>query len=159
MPIYEFYCDECMTIFNFYSPTVNTSKIPACPQCSQPNLQRLMSTFATVSGRQGEADDSELPVDESKMEKALHLLENEMSALNADDPRQASALIRKMTEAMGGNLNEGLEEALRRAEAGEDLEKIEEEMGDHFDPEKLFLEGKRRKGGKKIRYDETLYDL
>ena len=30
MPIYEFFCPDCNTVFSFYSPTVNTRKIPLC---------------------------------------------------------------------------------------------------------------------------------
>ena len=26
MPIYEFYCPDCNTLFNFFSRTINTSK-------------------------------------------------------------------------------------------------------------------------------------
>jgi len=33
MPIYEFYCEDCNTLFNFFSRTVNTDKQPPCPRC------------------------------------------------------------------------------------------------------------------------------
>ena len=33
MPIYEFYCRKCNTIYNFFSRSVNTEKIPFCPKC------------------------------------------------------------------------------------------------------------------------------
>ena len=46
MPIYEFYCKDCHTIFNFFSRTVNTEKQPACPKCARPELERKMSVFA-----------------------------------------------------------------------------------------------------------------
>ena len=145
MPIYEFYCSDCVTVFNFYSPTVNTSKVPTCPKCKKRELDRLMSTFAVLSGKAEVSDDLDLPFDESKMEKALHMLESEMPNINEDDPRQASMLIRKMTEAAGGRLDEGMEEALCRMEAGEDPDKIEEEMGDQLDPESLFQVRKENK--------------
>ncbi|MCK4728291.1 MAG: zinc ribbon domain-containing protein, partial [Desulfobacterales bacterium] len=35
MPIYEFYCEDCNTIFNFFSRSVNTTKRPPCPRCKQ----------------------------------------------------------------------------------------------------------------------------
>ena len=120
-----------------------------------------MSTFATPSGKGEDSEDLDLPFDESKMEKAFQMLESEMSNINEDDPRQASMLIRKMTEAVGGKLDDGMEEALRRMEAGEDPDKIEEEMGDQLDPESLFQQAKRIKSraARRITYDETLYDL
>jgi hypothetical protein len=31
MPIYEFYCPDCNTIFNFFSRTINTSKKTPMP--------------------------------------------------------------------------------------------------------------------------------
>ncbi len=48
MPIYEFYCEKCNTVFNFFSRSVNTAKVPACPKCRRP-LTRQMSLFAKVS--------------------------------------------------------------------------------------------------------------
>ncbi|RLB88031.1 MAG: zinc ribbon domain-containing protein, partial [Deltaproteobacteria bacterium] len=50
MPIYEFYCEECNTIFNFFSRSVNTSKRPLCPKCKRKKLKRQMSTFAPITG-------------------------------------------------------------------------------------------------------------
>jgi hypothetical protein len=41
--------------------------------------------------------------------------------------------MRKLYGTLGLPANEGVEEALRRMEAGEDPERIEEEMGDVFD--------------------------
>ena len=77
MPIYEFYCSECHTIFNFFSKTVNTGKKPLCPGCKKVKLDRRMSAFATLRN-QTEQEDMPLPdFDEAKMEKAMHFLEKE----------------------------------------------------------------------------------
>ena len=66
MPIYEFYCDPCHTIFNFFSKTVNTTKRPKCPKCKTQALSRQMSPFA-VTGRAAEDGDmADLPFDEGK---------------------------------------------------------------------------------------------
>ena len=46
MPIYEFYCADCHTIFNFFSRTVNTRKSPLCPRCGKRTLDRQVSAFA-----------------------------------------------------------------------------------------------------------------
>ncbi|MGD2029649.1 MAG: zinc ribbon domain-containing protein, partial [Desulfobacterales bacterium] len=40
MPIYEFYCRDCNTIFNFFSKTINTTKKPKCPKCKTKTLTR-----------------------------------------------------------------------------------------------------------------------
>ena len=58
-------------------------------------------------------------------------------------------------------LGEGFQEALKRMEAGEDPDKIDEEMGDILSSEDPFGEkqGGKRSVLRKPRKDETLYDL
>ncbi len=163
MPIYEFYCKDCHTIYNFFSETVNTKKIPGCPKCTNPELTKQVSLFA-VTGRAEENSMDNLLVDESKMEKAMEMMAKEAENINKDDPRQAAKLMRKLTDMTGVGLGQGMEEALHRMENGEDPEKIEAEMGDLMDSEDPFiLSGKKgRKGLKKQQAphkDETLYDL
>ena len=162
MPIYEFYCDDCNTVFSFFSKSVNTTKRPACPRCKRKKLQRQMSTFAKISGAKDQGDADDLPLDESKMEKAMNLLAREAEGINEEDPRQAANLMRKLSDVAGIGLGPGMEEALRRMEAGEDPEQIEAEMGDLLEEEEPFLlEGK--KGARARRSaperDETLYEL
>jgi putative FmdB family regulatory protein len=163
MPIYEFYCHKCNTVYSFYSRTVNTGKIPNCPKCKRIKLKRQMSIFARVSGGKEEAAADEMPpIDEAKMEKALAMLAGEADKMNEDDPRQAAMLMRKLSDATGLQLGAGMEEALSRMERGEDPEKIEQEMGDLLEGEEPFMLGpKTRKGSRKPapRIDETLYDL
>jgi hypothetical protein len=123
-----------------------------------------MSLFASVSGKkEGEGADSDMPpIDEAKMEKAMSMLAKEAGSVNEEDPRQAALLMRKLSDATGMKMGEGMEEALSRLERGEDPERIEEEMGDIFEEEEPFtLEGKGAKGGKKSKpkVDETLYEL
>jgi putative FmdB family regulatory protein len=162
MPIYEFYCKECHTIFNFFSRSVNTKKRPVCPQCKQGKLDRRMSVFANLKKR-GEDDDMPVPdFDESKMEKAMGLLEKEIEHLDENDPRQAANLMRKLTDMTGLDLGAGMEEALQRMEAGEDPDKIESEMGDLLEGEDPFSLKKKiakSSGYRPPRVDETLYDL
>ena len=164
MPIYEFYCDSCNTIYNFFSKSVNTTKQPTCPGCKKKRLKRQMSTFVRVSGASEEADSGDLPMDEAKMEKALNLLGREAEGISEDDPRQAAQLMRKFTEAAGAGLGPGLEEALQRMESGEDPEQIEAELGDLIDEEEPFIfegTGKKKASTKRARpkRDDTLYDL
>jgi putative FmdB family regulatory protein len=163
MPIYEFYCEGCNTLFNFFSRTVNTKKIPACPRCANPRLKRKVSMFA-VTGRADENSMDDLPMDASKMEKAMEMMAREAEHINEDDPRQAAKLMRKLTDMTGVGLGPGMEEALHRMERGEDPETIEAEMGDRMaDEDPFILPGK--KGGGRFgknrppRKDDTLYDL
>ncbi len=163
MPIYEFYCPDCNTIFNFFSKSIDTRKRPKCPKCKAKTLDRQMSAFA-ITGRakeDGEMDD--LPLDESKMEQAMQMLAGEAENINEDDPKQAANLMRKLTHMTGLELGSGMEEALRRMESGEDPGQIEAEMGDMLENEDPFQLA-ARKGGRSGRRaapvrDETLYDL
>jgi putative FmdB family regulatory protein len=164
MPIYEFYCQRCNMIFNFFSRTVNTSKQPSCPKCQEPNLSRQVSRFA-VTGRARETNEGEeLPFDESRMERAMHTLAAEAERLDENDPRQAANLMRKLTDMTGVELGPGMHEALRRMEQGEDPEAVEAEMGNLLEGEEPFVLPDKR-GGRGVaargrpRRDEALYDL
>jgi putative FmdB family regulatory protein len=162
MPIYEFYCEGCNTIFNFYSRTINTSKQPACPRCKEVPLKRLLSSFSIVrKGVEEEGEDS-LPFDEEKMEKAVGMLTHEAEHINEDDPRQAAQMMRKLSEMTGLRMGKGMQEALERMEAGEDPEKIEEEIGDILEKEEPFLVSEKKTPREKSQApwrDTTLYEL
>jgi len=45
MPIYEFYCVDCHTVFNFFSRRIDTEKRPSCPRCGRPGLERRLQQF------------------------------------------------------------------------------------------------------------------
>ncbi len=93
----------------------------------------------------------------------MSMLAGEMDGIDEEDPRQAVRLMRKLSDMTGLHLGEGMEEALRRMERGEDLEQIEQEMGDLLESEEPFLPGQKAAKGTKRRtqprVDETLYDL
>jgi putative FmdB family regulatory protein len=163
MPIYEFYCSKCNTIYNFFSKTVNTEKIPICPKCKTSSLSRQVSVFS-VAGRAKEGSNIEdMPFDESRMEKAMQMFEKDAGNINEEDPKQAAALMRKLSDAAGLKLGSGMDEAIRRLERGEDPDLIESEMGDVLEQEDPFsLSGKKGSGRSQrttpLR-DEALYDL
>jgi putative FmdB family regulatory protein len=161
MPIYEFYCPDCHMIFNFLSPSVDTGKRPDCPRCARPRLERQVSVFAISKGRAEEAGDDLAGMDESKMEQAMSMLAREAGSLDEEDPRQAARLMRRLSEAMGMELGPGMQEAMRRMEAGEDPEQIEAELGDVLEGEEPLFEGQRRRQGRNRppATDETIYDL
>jgi putative FmdB family regulatory protein len=139
MPIYEFYCNKCNTIFNFFSGSVNTDKKPDCPNCKRTRLERRMSTFSTLKNKGENEDKGAMPdLDESKMEQAMSLLAREAEHMDENDPRQAANLMRKLSDMTGLNLGPGMEEALARMERGEDPEQIEADMGDLLEGEEPF---------------------
>lgn len=166
MPVYEFYCKSCHMIFSFLSKRPNTEKQPACPKCSKPKLERRVSMFAISKGRK-ESDDEQMPdIDESRFEQAMMQLAGEADGLDEENPRQMAGLLRKMYAATGLNLGSGMEEAISRMEAGEDPDKIEEDMGDLLEGEDPFSAGSAKAKIKswKRKYlppavDDTLYEL
>jgi putative FmdB family regulatory protein len=164
MPIYEFYCEDCNTLFNFFSKTINTTKIPKCPKCKKKTLSRQISWVAFAGRAKEDSNLDDLPFNGSQMERAMQMLAGEADNINEDDPKQAANLMRKLTDMTGIKLGNGMDEALRRMEKGEDPEKVEAELGDILEEEDPFsLSGKKTIRGKTTRKeplkDETLYDL
>ena len=161
MPIYEFYCEKCNTVFNFFSRSVNTTKTPACPKCGT-TLKRKLSIFARVTrGDHEPSGDETPPVDEGKMERAMAMLAGEAEKIDENDPRQAARLMRKMSETAGISFGDGMEDALNRLERGDDPDRIEEEMGPLLEGEGPIVFNKKGAGRKKPKplVDETLYEL
>jgi putative FmdB family regulatory protein len=165
MPIYEFYCPDCHTVFSFFSRRVNTEKRPDCPKCGRSELSRRPSVFALSRG-QKEGMDGDMPdIDEAKLERAFESMAGELGSLNEEDPRAMGRMMRRLYDAAGLGLGPGMEEALSRMEAGEDPESIEEEMGNVLESEEPITSGGG--GGLKglrnrllpPKVDETLYDL
>jgi putative FmdB family regulatory protein len=165
MPIYEFFCQKCNTIYKFFSRTVDTTTIPKCPKCKRVKLERVFSSFATTRRKkgEGEADTPMQDIDETRLERAIDMLEKESASIDEDDPRQAADLMRKLTDAAGISMGESMEEALSRLERGEDPDRIEEEMGDLIEGDSFSFEAgkkkRRKKAEKKPEIDETLYEL
>ncbi len=165
MPIYEFFCQECNVIFNFFSSRPNSDKRPDCPNCGRKELRKMMSTFATIGkAKDSEGDDPLAGLDESRMEQAMAGLMREAEHINEDDPRQMANLMRKFADQTGMSLGGQMEEAIGRMEAGEDPEQIERDMGDLMDTEEPFtLESMKKKilagGPRPPRKDEKLYEL
>ncbi len=175
MPIYEFFCDRCRTVFNFYSRRINTNARPDCPRCRAPEMKRSVSRFATPSGRDDVSADSDADMPESpqeaRMAQAMERLAGEAESLSEDDPRQAAALMRRFSSLSGMPLSDGMQEALQRLEKGEDPERIEEEMGDVLENEDPFdadidagagddtPKAHHPKTVRPIRHDDTLYEF
>ncbi len=170
MPVYEYYCAECHTIYSFRTESFETKKKPKCPDCGTKKLEKQISMFAISKGRGENDGDEEFPdIDESAMEKAMMALENEAGGLDEEDPRAMAKFMRKLYDSTGLKLGDGMDEAIRRMEAGEDPDKIEEEMGDSLDADEMLFGGKSGKQKlnlkevkKKLlppKVDQTLYEL
>lgn len=131
MPIYEFYCPDCHTLFSFFSPRIDTAAAPDCPRCGRADLGRKPSRFATLKHRGDQAPDPLADLDDARLEGAMNTLMHELDgAEESDDPRAMGALVRRFSELTGLTLGERMEDMVRRLEAGEDPDQLEQEMGD-----------------------------
>jgi putative FmdB family regulatory protein len=172
MPIYEFYCPDCHRVYSFLARSVDTRRQPACPRCSRPELARRPSLFAISKGRPEPAaadapgeeggPDPFAGVDEARLEQAMEQVAAEAETLGEDDARGQARLMRRLFGAAGVPVQGGMEEALRRLEAGDDPEAVENELGDAFEgafagAPKRTLSGLRRRLPPQV--DPTLYEL
>lgn len=96
-----------------------------------------MSSFSMISGggngnNESDASTPDLSdVDEAHMMRAMGELEKDMAHLDENNPKHMAHMMRKMQQSMPeGMLPKEMDTAIKRLEAGEDPDKIEEDMGD-----------------------------
>lgn len=144
------------------STRVNTDKRPDCPRCGRAGLDRKVSMFAAPRAARGGGEDGMPDIDESKLERAMASLASEAERIDENDPRQAVNLMRKLTDMTGISLGPGMEEALRRMEAGEDPEAVEAELGGMIDGEEPVIgmkTGPKSVSSRPPAHDEELHQL
>ena len=165
MPIYEYACPKCRVIFNFLSKRINPEGLPSCPKCGNAKMVKQMSRFA-MSRRVPEPaakgeDTGEGPpmpdFDDPRVERAMLEMERDMEHLDENNPKHMAHMMRKMKDLMPpGTIPKELDVAIKRLEAGEDPEKIEEDMGDVLGD---FMGGEPGSGGEgAYSHDSGLYD-
>jgi putative FmdB family regulatory protein len=167
MPIYEYYCSDCHRLFNFFARTISQRREPACPRCGRQPLERQVSAFAMTGRHRDEGGGDDFPVDDARMEQALATLAADAEGLDENNPRDAVKLMKKFSALTGVEYGESMEEAMQRMEAGEDMESIENDMGDALNDEDApFLLPGQKKGGSRSASaarppsrDPKLYDL
>jgi exonuclease VII small subunit len=169
MPIYEFYCPQNNTLYQFLARSLaHRGAVPLCPDNPEFKLEKRVSHFAVIGKAKEESEDDPFAgMDEAKMESLMSEMETEMGALDSEnpDPRQLGHLMRKLTDVMGDKTPPELREVIRRLESGEDPEKLEEEFGG-FDEgnaaasDPFFSQMKKIiRGARQPIRDPRLYDL
>lgn len=168
MPIYEFYSPDTNKVYTFFARTLSQGqKTPRCPDKPGARMERVVSKFA-VTGRAKEKSEGAPDAGDPGMERVMAEMEREMAGFdeNNPDPRALGRMMRKMTEATGQAMPEEMGQMIRRLEAGEDPEKLEEEFGDAFDnmdlPDETPVEGEAAGVRKKIHppvRDPSLYEM
>jgi hypothetical protein len=103
-------------------------------------MSKLFSRFAMGSGARkqstpheggGPGSERDLsPAEEARMERELMKMASEMESMDENDPRQMAAAMRRLSDVTGEKLEPEMQEMIRRLEAGEDPEKVEEDMAD-----------------------------
>lgn len=168
MPIYEFACPKCRVVFNFLSKRINPERLPTCPKCGNKKMVKQMSRFAMSRGLSEPAAKSEseeggppMPdLDDPRVERAMMEMERDMEHMDENNPKHMAHMMRKMKDLMPpGTVPKELDVAIKRLEAGEDPEKIEQDMGDVLGE---FMGGPDEEGGGGGRagyaHDSGLYD-
>ncbi|MCK5378243.1 MAG: zinc ribbon domain-containing protein [Acidobacteria bacterium] len=160
MPIYEFLCRNCNRIYSFHSFKIDTTKVPICPRCGAEDLQRRPSSFGISTKPAGDAaPGGEGPdLDNPRMEAEMMRFASEMEHLDENDPKAMAKAVRKMTELAGEPVTPAMEEMIRRLEAGEDPDRIEEDLGDALEGE-MGDEGGGGFGGAAPTQDGGLYPM
>jgi putative FmdB family regulatory protein len=165
MPIYEFACPKCRVVFNFLSKRINPDHLPTCPKCGNKKMGKQMSRFAMSRGLKEpaaatESDEGGEPMpdmDDPRVMRAMSELERDMEHLDENNPKHMAHMMKKMKDIMPpGTVPKELDIAIKRLEAGEDPEKIEEDMGDILGD--MMGEGGRPGGGGGYAHDSGLYD-
>jgi putative FmdB family regulatory protein len=141
MPIYEFACPKCRVVFNFLSKRVNPEHLPVCPKCGNESMVKQVSGFAMIRGLKESSGPSEMEegaeggnmpdMDDPRIMRAMNEMERDMAHLDENNPKHMAHMMRKMKDLLpAGTIPKEMDVAIRRLEAGEDPEKIEEDMGD-----------------------------
>lgn len=168
MPIYEFQCTPCRTVFSFFARGVDTETRPPCPLCGRP-LSREVASVAVLRGGGDGGDDGlgDVRLDESRMERAMDAMGSQLDSLgDSDDPRAAAAAMQSFSEASGLTFRRDIRDAIQRMAAGEDpdavgadLDSIMESGADPFVSEDGSAPGAPPRAERPFRRDPVLYDM
>ncbi len=100
------------------------------------------------------------------MASVMGELAQDVDKIDEDDPRQMAGFLRTFFDRSGMPLGPGVQEAIRRMEAGEDPDRIEEDMGDQLAGEEARMLAGGSGGLKRLErrlrppdVDKTLYEL
>lgn len=143
MPIYEYYCPENHTIYQFYAKTLAQGRTtPRCPDNPKFRMRKLVSAFAVTRGGSKEEPPSKPPggepgaegPEDARMEAALGAMEREFSQVDENDPKAMAHMLRRMSELTGEKIDGEMEEVVRKLEEGADPDSLEEQFGAGDEP-------------------------
>ena len=135
MPIYEYYCAENHTIYQFFAKTLaQGATTPRCPDNPRFCLKKIVSGFAITSGGPGGEPPPTSPggvgePDDPRMEAAMGAMEKEFAGMDENDPKAMARMMRKMSELTGEKMEGQFEEVVRKLEEGADPDSLDEQLG------------------------------
>lgn len=138
MPIYEYYCPDNHTIYQFYAKTLAQGQtVPRCPDDPKFRMRKLVSAFAITKG--GAKDDAAEkkpdaaagadPAEDARMEAAMNAMESEFANVDENDPKAMARMMRRMSELTGEKIDGEMEEVVRKLEEGADPDSLEDQLG------------------------------
>jgi hypothetical protein len=137
MPIYEYYCPDNHTIYQFYAKTLAQGQtIPKCPDNPKFRLKKVVSAFA-ITGRKDDSAENKTdspggsgdPAEDARMEAAMSAMEGEFANVDENDPKAMARMMRRMSELTGEKIDGEMEEVVRKLEEGADPDSLEEQLG------------------------------
>ncbi|HVW22374.1 MAG TPA: FmdB family transcriptional regulator [Opitutaceae bacterium] len=135
MPIYEYYCPDNHTIYQFYAKTLAQGRsIPRCPDNPGFRMEKMISAFAVTKGG---GNDVPAPAEgagpgageDPRMDAAMEAMERDFANVDENDPRAMGRMMRRMAEISGEKIEGEMEEVVRKLEEGADPEALEEQLG------------------------------
>jgi len=137
MPIYEYYCPNNHTVYQFFAKTLaQAESIPSCPDNPRFKMVKMVSGFAITKGGKSDeappapAADAGGDADDARMESAMAAMESEFAHVDENDPKAMGRMMRRMAEMTGEKLDGEMEEVVRKLEEGADPDSLEEAFGD-----------------------------
>ena len=140
MPIYEYYCPDNHTIYQFFAKTLAQGQTtPQCPDNAGFRMKKVVSAFAVrkKGGAKDEAAEPKPdaaggagdPAEDARMEAAMGAMEKEFAHVDENDPRAMARMMRRMSDLTGEKIDGEMEEVVRKLEEGADPDSLEDQLG------------------------------
>ena len=121
MPLYEFHCEPCNTLFSFYSKTIRSSAdSPVCPRCGG-GLRKRVTSFSVLERSRNVQSLEKLPFNQQRLADGMQKFRAEHERLRDEDPARAAGMLKKFSRWLGGaHLEEDKKRAMQRVLESDD---------------------------------------
>ena len=102
MPLYEFRCNQCGKVFTFLVGVVANNTDPYCPRCGSTALTKLISRIRAHLS------------EETRLDQLASSFEN-LDISDNPSPREVRSLMRKLTSALGDDVDREIVEEMEAA--------------------------------------------